>query len=118
MPADRSMINPSATAKLSHVGPGSYNSADDAWASAQGRGAPFLSLSERTTTSASSRGAPGPGQYDIRARPLRSDKVDLVGSADFRSGAPKIGPMTPGATVFSEATIIKNPGPGRYDTMV
>jgi len=96
------------------VAPGSYNSGSDGFKAERERSVPFASGVDKVccpnlTTSGYT---PGPGHYVSTPR----DEPSGLGQSTFKTKVARIGPTAPGSSVFTESNLLKNPGPGNYDT--
>lgn len=104
----------SATADT--VAPGSYNVPTDAIKVEGERPVPFASGVDKVCCPnlGTSGYTPGPGHYvgQIETR----DDPNSRGPVTFKSKSARIGPTTPGSTIFTESSLYKNPGPGTYGT--
>eukprot|EP00931_Biecheleriopsis_adriatica_P040618 TRINITY_DN23279_c0_g1_i1.p1 TRINITY_DN23279_c0_g1~~TRINITY_DN23279_c0_g1_i1.p1 ORF type:complete len:665 (+),score=91.45 TRINITY_DN23279_c0_g1_i1:62-1996(+) len=103
------------------VAPGSY---DEFRKEVRESAVPFSSLSERTLNPlpSSAKLTPGPGAYldqELLESASGADKLPAqgLGQIGFKSKSKRLGPTSPGASVFSESTIIKNPAPDTYTTV-
>eukprot|EP00405_Crypthecodinium_cohnii_P010537 CAMPEP_0206430188 /NCGR_PEP_ID=MMETSP0324_2-20121206/6677_1 /ASSEMBLY_ACC=CAM_ASM_000836 /TAXON_ID=2866 /ORGANISM="Crypthecodinium cohnii, Strain Seligo" /LENGTH=621 /DNA_ID=CAMNT_0053895991 /DNA_START=7 /DNA_END=1869 /DNA_ORIENTATION=+ len=107
--AQRGLNLPTTGATLQDVGPGYY--AKESGGPASEAPVPFLSLQERVlnankTTSATT---PGPGNYRSPP-PTLSDHCPT----SLLSKVRRIGPSSPGSSIYMSSTIEGNPGPGTY----
>jgi hypothetical protein len=96
------------------VGPGTYaNTFNEPAKSIEENGVPFESLQEKelNANKATSATTPGPGAY------IDQGEIAQAGDAtfNFKSRVRRIGPVTPGSSIFKESTIFKNPGPGTHN---
>lgn len=104
---------PKGTTKV-QVGPGTYsNTHNEPTRPVEESGVPFQSLGEKVLNVNKSTSAvtPGPGTY------LNHGEIAKAGDGtnDFKTKVKRLGPMTPGSSVFCESTVILNPGPGAYN---
>lgn len=104
------------------VAPGTYSNTHNGPTKVPTESAvPFYSMQERVLNPDSSTKAltPGPGSYisQKEMRGSRNDNTDgpPLAATSMRSQSNRMGPTSPGSSVYLPSSIEKNPGPGTYD---
>jgi hypothetical protein len=101
------------------VAPGTYSNTHNEVKVAHGESiAPFSSLQEKVLNPPTHNSAitPGPGSFRGAEKPAHDERSSHGhGHCSMQSNVSRIGPMTPGSTVYKESTAVKNPGPGSYN---
>lgn len=96
-----------------HVAPGTYTNTHNELKPLPGEVvAPFSSMQNKVlnkNTSTSSL-TPGPGAYLGQEHTRRE-----TAPTSLRSSSARMGPTSPGSSIYMSSTIEKNPGPGEYD---